>query len=339
MEVQIFGDGKGTVLALGERDCSAQRRNQKVLEETPAPGLSAALRKALHEAAVKLGESVAYQSAGTVEFVLDAEAAKAQAKAAAPIPSGFYFLEVNTRLQVEHGVTEEVTGIDLVEWMIRQAAGELGDLSALRPASLGCSIQARVYAENPRLEFRPSAGLLTEAVFPAETRVDTWVERGSEVSPFYDPLLAKVIVKGKDRAEALAALSQALAGTRLDGIETNLEFLRAVAASPVFAQGDMTTRWLVRIRVPIGFGRCARPRRPDHGPGLSGPHRLLGRGRAALRAFRPSFLPPGQPLVGQPRGRRRPGNHHRGPHPALQPRLPRGPDRSGRKGGDRRPRG
>jgi urea carboxylase len=256
VEVQIFGDGKGTVLALGERDCSAQRRNQKVLEETPAPGLSAALRNALHAAAVKLGESVSYRSAGTVEFVLDAETAKTMAAGPAPrgtevtqaaatqTPAGFYFLEVNTRLQVEHGVTEEVTGIDLVEWMIKQAAGELGDLRALQPLAQGHSIQARVYAENPRLDFRPSAGLLTEAVFSPGTRVDTWVERGAEVSPFYDPLIAKVIVKGKDRTEALAALSKALAGTRLDGIETNLEFLRAVAASPVFVKGDTTTRWL-----------------------------------------------------------------------------------------------
>ena len=232
VEVQIFGDGKGGVLALGERDCSAQRRNQKVIEETPAPGLSASLRTALHESAVRLGKSVSYQSAGTVEFVLDADT------------SEFYFLEVNTRLQVEHGVTEEVTGIDLVEWMIRQAAGYLGDLERLRPAPIGHSIQARIYAENPRLDFRPSAGVLTEAVFPKDARVDTWVERGSEISSYYDPLLAKIIVKGRDRKEALAALEQALAATRLDGIETNLEFLRAVAASPDFAEGRMTTRRL-----------------------------------------------------------------------------------------------
>ncbi len=269
VEVQIFGDGKGTVLALGERDCSAQRRNQKVLEETPAPGLSAAMRRALHESAVRLGKTVSYQSAGTVEFVLDADAADANAASAdagaagadsagagtasaettgtnwnGGYPLGFYFLEVNTRLQVEHGVTEEVTGLDLVEWMIRQSAGDLGDLASLQPKPQGHSIQARVYAENPRLDFRPSAGILTEVLFPAGTRVDTWIERGSEVSPFYDPLIAKVIVKGKDRTDALAALERALAATRLGGIETNLEFLRAVAASPVFTAGHITTRWL-----------------------------------------------------------------------------------------------
>jgi urea carboxylase len=245
VEVQIFGDGKGTVLALGERDCSAQRRNQKVLEETPAPGIGQALRAALHDSAVRLGETVSYQSAGTVEFVLDADASGAEAK-------GFYFLEVNTRLQVEHGVTETVTGIDLVEWMIRQAAGELGNLESLRPNAQGHSIQARVYAENPRLDFRPSAGVLTEAVFPADARVDTWVEPGSEVSPFYDPLVAKIIVKGKDRPEALAALSRALATTRLSGIETNLEFLRAVAASPEFTEGKMTTRALTGFAYASG---------------------------------------------------------------------------------------
>ncbi|MEO7427320.1 MAG: urea carboxylase, partial [Fibrobacteria bacterium] len=242
VEVQIFGDGRGRVLALGERDCSAQRRNQKVLEETPAPGLSADLRSALHAAAVRLGESVAYQSAGTVEFVLDADAAASGLSDG--LTDGFYFLEVNTRLQVEHGVTETVAGIDLVAWMIRQAAGELGDLEALRPVLTGHSIQARIYAENPRLDFRPSAGILTEAAYPSDARVDTWVEAGSEVSPFYDPLIAKIIVKGKDRNGALAALGKALAETRLYGIETNLEFLRAVAAAPAFAQGRMTTREL-----------------------------------------------------------------------------------------------
>ncbi len=238
VEVQIFGDGLGEVLALGERDCSSQRRNQKVFEETPAPGLSSALRSALHEAAVRLGRSIAYRGAGTVEFVVDADAA------AAGSTSGFYFLEVNTRLQVEHGVTEEVFGIDLVEWMVRLAAGELGALDRLKPAMRGACIQARVYAENPRLDFRPGAGLLTEVAFPEDCRVDTWVERGSEVSPFYDPLLAKVIAKGKDRGDALANLRRALAETRLGGIETNLEFLRAVADSPEFAEGRMTTRTL-----------------------------------------------------------------------------------------------
>src|SRR5712671_4006484 len=167
IEVQIFGDGAGRVIALGERDCSAQRRNQKLIEETPAPGLSEALRQRLVDSAIRLGKAVHYQSAGTVEFVFDA------------VTEEFYFLEVNTRLQVEHGVTEEVTGVDLVEWMIRQAAGEL-DLSRIDVRPRGHAIQARLYAEDPGKSFQPCSGLLTEAAFPNTARVETWVARGSE---------------------------------------------------------------------------------------------------------------------------------------------------------------
>ncbi|HYH22292.1 MAG TPA: urea carboxylase [Azospirillum sp.] len=232
IEVQIFGDGKGTVVALGERDCSAQRRNQKVVEETPAPGISEDLRRSLFEAAGRLGRAVNYQSAGTVEFVYDDAAGEA------------YFLEVNTRLQVEHGVTEEVTGIDLVEWMIRQTAGETLPLAEFAGKARGASIQVRVYAEDPGRNFRPSSGILTEAVFPEDARVETWVEQGSEVTPFYDPLVAKIIVRGDDRAEALAKLRGALARCRLAGIETNLGYLRQLAADPAFAAGGITTRTL-----------------------------------------------------------------------------------------------
>ncbi|WP_207459488.1 urea carboxylase [Azospirillum sp. SYSU D00513] len=235
IEVQIFGDGKGGVVALGERDCSAQRRNQKVIEETPAPGISEELRRGLFDAAERLGRAVNYQSAGTVEFVYDAAAGEA------------YFLEVNTRLQVEHGVTEEVTGIDLVEWMIRQAAGEPLPLAAHAGTAKGASIQVRVYAEDPGRNFRPSSGILTEATFPEDARVETWVERGSEVTPFYDPLVAKVIVRGTDRADALAKLRDALARCRLAGIETNLGYLRQLAADPVFAEGGITTRYLETV--------------------------------------------------------------------------------------------
>jgi len=229
VEVQIFGDGKGRVIALGERDCSLQRRNQKVIEETPAPGLSDALRQRLHAAAVSLGRQVAYASAGTVEFIYD------------PAREEFYFLEVNTRLQVEHPVTEAVFGVDLVEWMIRQAAGEdvLTGKENLVPK--GAAIEARVYAEMPHAGFRPSAGLLTEVVFPDGVRVDGWVETGTEVTPFYDPMLAKVIVSGTDRDAAIAALSSALEKTSLAGIETNLEYLKAIAASDLFRSGDVAT--------------------------------------------------------------------------------------------------
>ncbi|TSE33583.1 Acetyl-/propionyl-coenzyme A carboxylase alpha chain [Tepidimonas taiwanensis] len=235
IEVQIFGDGKGYVVALGERDCSVQRRNQKVIEETPAPGLTDAQRKNLLATAVRLGEAVGYRSAGTVEFVCDAMSGE------------FYFLEVNTRLQVEHGVTEEVTGVDLVEWMVREAAGEL-DLSNFEVSPQGSSIQVRLYAEDPAKDFQPSSGVLTEVVFPTDARVETWVERGAEVPPFYDPMLAKLIVKGRDRAEALAKLTQALAGTRVAGIETNLDYLRQVVADAVFAEGRQTTRYLNAFR-------------------------------------------------------------------------------------------
>jgi urea carboxylase len=229
VEVQIFGDGAGRVIALGERDCSLQRRNQKVIEETPAPGLSDGVRVRLHAAAVALGQKVKYASAGTVEFIYD------------PAREEFYFLEVNTRLQVEHPVTEAVFGVDLVEWMIRQAAGEdvLSGNEALQPK--GAAIEARIYAEMPHAGFRPSAGLLTEVVFPDGVRVDGWIETGTEVTPYYDPMLAKVIVSADDRALAIAALSKALDGTALSGIETNLEYLKAIAVSELFSSGDVAT--------------------------------------------------------------------------------------------------
>ena len=229
IEVQIFGDGHGNVVELGERDCSVQRRNQKVIEETPAPGLPAKTREKLLESAVRLGEAVRYRSAGTVEFVYDEDAKE------------FYFLEVNTRLQVEHGVTEEVTGVDLVEWMVRVAAGEP---LPPKPRNAGHSIQVRVYAEDPARNFQPSAGLLTEARFSAASRVETWVENGTEVTPFYDPLLAKVIVKGESRTEALAKLETTLRETHFSGIETNLEYLQEVVASDGFRVGGVTTSYL-----------------------------------------------------------------------------------------------
>lgn len=238
IEVQIFGDGRGHVIALGERDCSTQRRNQKVIEETPAPGLSSEQRAELCAAAVRLGQAVGYRSAGTVEFVFDATT------------GAFYFLEVNTRLQVEHGVTEEVTGLDLVEWMVRVAAGEPPDLAAYEHRPQGHAIQVRIYAEDPGKNFQPSSGLLTEVSFPAQMRCDAWIEAGAEVSPYYDPLLAKLIVHRANRVEALAALQKALAATRISGIETNLDYLQAVVSDATFAQGQMTTRYLGGFQPP-----------------------------------------------------------------------------------------
>jgi len=231
LEVQLLGDGHGTVVGLGERDCSVQRRNQKVIEEAPAPCLDEPLRTRLQAAALRLGESVAYRSAGTVEFIYDRASEQ------------FYFLEVNTRLQVEHGVTEEVTGIDLVEWMIRIAAGERLTQSLPRQPH-GHAIQARVYAEDPARGFRPAAGLLTHVQLPAGVRLDGWIASGAEVTSFYDPLLLKVIAHGATREAALASLQEALAQTRIDGIETNLEYLRAVLRLPALRAGRQSTRLL-----------------------------------------------------------------------------------------------
>lgn len=232
LEVQIFGDGQGEVISLGERDCSAQRRNQKVIEETPAPGISEETRFRLSEIAVRLGKAVRYRSAGTVEFVYDDTAGE------------FFFLEVNTRLQVEHGVTEEVTGIDLVAWMVLLASGDLPPLSPLTIQPLGHSFEARLYAEDAGRRFQPSVGRLTHVQFPDDVRVETWVEPGTEITPYYDPMIAKLIVTGSDRPQALAALQTALAETELFGIETNLDYLRKICESPEIASGTVTTSFL-----------------------------------------------------------------------------------------------
>ena len=237
IEVQIFGDGQGNVVALGERDCSVQRRNQKVIEETPAPGISDRLRQELFDAAVRLGKAVNYQSAGTVEFIYDVQTQQ------------FYFLEVNTRLQVEHGVTEAVNGVDLVEWMVKQASGDLSPLLEFQYQPQGHSIQARIYAEDPGKNFRPSAGTLHQVVFPDvvlsnPVRCDGWVETGTEVTPYYDPLLAKLIVHAADRDGAIAQLKAALQQSRIDGIETNLAYLYQILDDPRFVQADLSTRFL-----------------------------------------------------------------------------------------------
>ena len=238
LEVQLFGDGKGEVIALGVRDCSVQRRNQKVLEETPAPNLPDGMGEALCHAAITLGRAVNYRSAGTVEFVYDSNAER------------FYFLEVNTRLQVEHGVTEQVWGVDLVRWMIELAAGTLPPLAELRDSLQpdGHAIQARVYAEDPGRQFQPSPGLLTEVVFPADDRrslrIDTWVESGCEVPPFFDPMLAKIIAWQPTRDAAMEALHAALGNTHLYGVETNRSYLQQILTFTPFASGEPWTRCL-----------------------------------------------------------------------------------------------
>ncbi len=236
VEIQIFGDGAGQVITLGDRDCSLQRRHQKVIEETPAPNLPECIRQAMADAAIALGQSVQYLSAGTVEFVYDTDREE------------MYFLEVNTRLQVEHPVTEEVTGIDLVEWMLRTAAGEGPDLARPAPPQTGTAIEVRLYAEDPLHDFMPCPGELTEVVWPeTSARIDTWVESGSEISTRYDPLLAKLIVHGNTRTQALQHLEYALEATRLMGIATNLDYLRQVTALPEFRTATMTTQTLDRF--------------------------------------------------------------------------------------------
>ena len=238
LEVQVFGDGRGDVIALGVRDCSVQRRNQKVLEETPAPNLPAGMADELCTAAIKLAKAVSYRSAGTVEFVYDSAAER------------FYFLEVNTRLQVEHGVTEQVWGVDLVRWMIELAAGDLAPLSelakGLKPS--GHAIQARLYAEDPGRDFQPSPGLLTAVDFPKADgkalRIDTWVEAGCEIPPYFDPMIAKVITWAATREQANTALSQALADSVLYGVESNRDYLRQILVDAPFASGEPWTRCL-----------------------------------------------------------------------------------------------
>ena len=236
IEVQVFGNGKGKAIALGERDCSTQRRNQKVIEETPAPNLTQAVRTELHATATRLAKAVNYRNAGTVEFVYDQKSGQ------------FYFLEVNTRLQVEHGVTEQVFNVDLVEWMVKLAANELDDLDVLAKdlQSSGHAIQARVYAEDPNKDFQPSAGLLSEVVFPQKEnlRIDHWLETGIEVPSLFDPMLAKVIVTATNRSDAIRELDAALAETSLYGIETNIGYVREILHTDIFKQGEIFTRYL-----------------------------------------------------------------------------------------------
>ncbi|MER7453570.1 urea carboxylase [Nocardia beijingensis] len=242
VEVQLFGDGNGRVVSLGTRDCSLQRRNQKVIEEAPAPGLTAELSQRLLAASRELARSVGYRSAGTVEFVYDTDNGAAS------------FLEMNTRLQVEHPVTEAITGVDLVEWMLRLAGGDtsmVDEQPESGPAITGHAVEARVYAEDPGHDYRPSAGLVTAAHFPDDVRVDTWIGTGSEVSSYYDPLLAKVISSGENRADAFAGLRTALVATRIYGVQTNLPQLREAAADGRVSRAEHTTTTLAEIR-PVG---------------------------------------------------------------------------------------
>jgi acetyl-CoA carboxylase, biotin carboxylase subunit len=237
VEVQVLGDGEGRVIHLGERDCSVQRRYQKLVEETPAPGLSAAFRDELHAAAVRFAERLSYRGAGTVEFLVDRER------------DTFYFLEMNARIQVEHPVTEAVTGVDLVAEQIAIAGGAGLRLAQSDIRQRGWAIECRVNAEDPANDFRPSPGLVREVTWPTGEgiRVDTHIASGSRVPPFYDSLMAKVIAHAPDRTSAVARLRQAIASTRISGVHTNLPFHEAVLADPEFQAGGFDTGFVGRL--------------------------------------------------------------------------------------------
>ncbi|MEM1443607.1 MAG: 5-oxoprolinase/urea amidolyase family protein, partial [Verrucomicrobiota bacterium] len=227
VEVQLFGDGEGKVVALGTRDCSAQRRHQKIVEETPAPGFTREEAPELFEGAARMAAALNYRSAGTAEFLVDADTGE------------YYFLEINTRLQVEHGITESVTGVDLVEWMVLLAGGEEIDYTFQES---GHSIEVRLCAEDPAKDFQPSSGLLTEVVFPDDIRVDHWISSGSEISAHYDSLIGKLMVTAPTREEAISQMVDALNATRIAGIETNLEYLHEILRSEIFSKpGAMST--------------------------------------------------------------------------------------------------
>ncbi|MCO6179572.1 acetyl/propionyl/methylcrotonyl-CoA carboxylase subunit alpha [Ciceribacter sp. RN22] len=240
IEVQVFGDGQGNVVHLFERDCSLQRRHQKVVEEAPAPGMTDAVRAAMVEAAVSVAKAVAYRGAGTVEFIADGSGPLRQ--------DGFWFMEMNTRLQVEHPVTEMVTGFDLIEWQLRVAAGEPLPVQQDEIRLLGHAAEARLYAEDPANGFLPQAGRIDHLEFGSGEgiRVDAGVRAGDQVSPYYDPMIAKVIAHGKSRDEAIDRLKNALDGTHITGLTSNRDFLRALCRDEIFRQGRMDTGLIER---------------------------------------------------------------------------------------------
>ncbi|TWG82245.1 3-methylcrotonyl-CoA carboxylase alpha subunit [Cupriavidus gilardii J11] len=307
IEIQVFADTHGNCVHLFERDCSVQRRHQKVLEEAPAPGMTAERRRAMGEAAVAAARAVGYVGAGTVEFIANQD-------------GSFYFMEMNTRLQVEHPVTEMITGQDLVEWQLRVAAGETLPLTQEQLRIDGHALEARIYAENPDKQFLPSTGTLRylrtppavqfmrggDAHGPAGVRIDAGVREGDAISPYYDPMIAKLIVWGKDRDEALARMRQALASYHVVGLSTNVAFLQRLVASEAFATADLDTGLIARHEAtlfpapaPVGMEAIAlavaalldgeaRERRVDAADPQSpwthaGPWRLNGGARRVLR--------------------------------------------------------
>ena len=265
IEVQVFGDSFGNVVHLYERDCSIQRRYQKIVEEAPAPGLDPARRASIGEAAVAAARAVDYVGAGTVEFIMQDDA--------------FYFMEMNTRLQVEHPVTEAVTGLDLVAWQLHVAAGGALPLRQAEIALRGHAIEVRLYAENPARGFLPASGTLHRLHLPQgdAVRVDSGVCQGDAVTPFYDPLIAKIVAVGEDRAAARGRLARALADTALLGLATNLGFLARVIADPEFAAGPVDTGFIERRRAAL----LAAAPLPDAALAAAALHRLMAREAAA----------------------------------------------------------
>jgi len=282
VEVQVFADRHGNTVHLFERDCSAQRRHQKVIEEAPAPGMSRELRAAMTGAAVRAAEAVGYVGAGTVEFILDASRMT---------PDAFFFMEMNTRLQVEHPVTEAVTGTDLVEWQLRVAAGEALPLAQEEIRLDGHAVEVRLYAEDPARDFFPQTGRIAALALPASARVDAGVAAGDAITPHYDPMIAKIVAHGPDRAAALARLAGALAETDVAGLATNLDFLERLTADPDFVAGRIDTGLIARR-----IGALTAPTAPEPGDlalaaaalgGLLAPDALTGwrawgRGRSHL---------------------------------------------------------
>jgi 3-methylcrotonyl-CoA carboxylase alpha subunit len=265
IEIQVFGDTHGNVVHLFERDCSLQRRHQKVIEEAPSPGMPAAMREAMGHAAVEAARAVGYVGAGTVEFIADGSDGLQ--------PDRFWFMEMNTRLQVEHPVTEAITGQDLVEWQLRVASGERLPLLQENLAIHGHAVEARLYAEDPEKGFLPSTGKLWALEFgDAEgVRIDTGVEEGAEVSPFYDPMIAKVIAHGATRDEALDRLGEALGKTVVAGPRTNVMFLKALTEAEGFREGDFDTGFIDRNAEALG----AVPQPMDARAAAVGAHRLV----------------------------------------------------------------
>ncbi|MBV8427682.1 MAG: biotin/lipoyl-binding protein, partial [Hyphomicrobiales bacterium] len=277
IEVQVFGDSHGNVVHLFERDCSLQRRHQKVIEEAPAPGMTPEVRRAMGDAAVEAARAAGYVGAGTVEFIADGRGALR--------PDGFYFMEMNTRLQVEHPVTEAITGLDLVEWQLRVAAGEALALDQEDLLVDGHAVEARLYAEDPERSFLPSTGRLVALKLPSGegVRVDSGVAEGGEVTPFYDPMIAKIITHGGSRDQALERLSAALASTIVAGPKCNVAFLKALVDAEEFREGAVDTGFIERNLETLG----ATPQPADPAAIAAGAAQLL---RMDYEKANPSLL-------------------------------------------------